>query len=163
MEKFVDPNFFIVTKTNTKGVITYANKYFLDIVACSEREVLHKPHNIVRHPDMPRIIFKLLWDTISKQQEMFAYVKNKTFDECFYWVFADVTASVDEQGNTIGYYSVRRTPNRKALDEIIIPLYARLREAEKGGGMDASRRLLEETLAARNCSYDKWVNQLQRL
>ncbi|BCZ17879.1 signal transduction histidine kinase [Helicobacter sp. NHP19-003] len=162
MEKFVDPNCFLVTKTNTKGVITYANKYFCNIVACSEKDVLHKPHNIIRHPDMPRIIFKLLWDTIPKQQEMLAYVKNKTFDGHFYWVFATATASIDEQGNTIGYYSVRRAPNKKAL-EIVIPLYTRLLETEKRGGMDASRRLLEETLATQNCSYDQWVNQLQRL
>ncbi|WP_104690739.1 PAS domain-containing protein [Helicobacter heilmannii] len=162
MEKLVDKDYFLVTKTDTKSNITYANKPFLEILNCREKDILHKPHNIVRHPDMPALIFKLMWKTIAKQRELFAYIKNKTFDGHFYWVFANVTASIDEQNNTIGYYSVRRAPNKKAL-KIIIPLYARLLEAEHKGGVRESERVFQEFLAAQHCNYDQWVNQLQHL
>ncbi|WP_120944304.1 MULTISPECIES: PAS domain-containing protein [Helicobacter] len=163
MEKFVDRNYFLVTKTNTKGVITYANKPFIDIVGGNgERDLLHKPHSVVRHPDMPKLIFKMMWSTIKQKQEIFAYVKNKTFDGDFYWVFANVTASVDANGMVVGYYSVRRAPNRKAVS-IVSGLYQKLLEAEKRGGIQASTMLLEETLQAEGYTYDAWVNKLQRL
>ncbi|BCZ18415.1 hypothetical protein NHP190012_00570 [Helicobacter sp. NHP19-012] len=111
---------------------------------------------------MPALIFKLMWETITKQKEIFSYVKNKTFDGHFYWVFANITASIDEQHNIIGYYSVRRAPNKKAL-EIVIPLYARLLEAEKKSGVAESERVFEEFLLKQECNYEQWVNQLQRL
>ncbi|WP_163498847.1 PAS domain-containing protein [Helicobacter suis] len=163
MEKFVDKNHFLVTKTDLKGVITYANKPFIEIVGGSgEKDLLYKPHSVVRHPEMPKIIFKLLWDNIKAQHEIFAYIKNKTFDGHFYWVFANVTASVDELHNSIGYYSVRRAPNRKAL-EVIIPLYTSLLSAEKTQGIQASYNALQQVLSKQGCDYHQWVNQLQRL
>lgn len=161
-QKEVDENAFLVSKTDTHGRITYCNEPFLKIVVATEKELLGKPHNIIRHPDMPRIIFKILWDHITKQNEVFAYVKNRSFDNSYYWVFANITASVDQNGKTIGYYSVRRKPNQKALD-IIIPLYKDLLEAEKTGGMKNSQKLLDDILAQKNLGYDEFVNNLQRL
>lgn len=161
MGKTVDENAFLVSKTDTKGRITYCNIPFLKIVAAKESELLGKPHNIVRHPDMPRIIFKLLWDRIMHKKEIFAYIKNKSFDGGFYWVFANVTASVDENGNIIGYYSVRRKINIKAL-EIIEPLYLKLRNAEQTGGMDESKKVLDQFLEDQNLNYHEFVNSLQR-
>ena len=111
---------------------------------------------------MPRRVFKIGWEYIKNKKEVFAYVKNKSFDGSFYWVFANVTASLDQNGNIIGYYSVRRKPNPKAL-EIIIPLYKQLLEAEKGGGIDASSELLDNLLREKNKSYDELMNDLQRL
>lgn len=162
MERFVDRDHFLVTKTDLRGVITYANKPFLDIVRCTEGEILHKPHNIVRHPDMPKAIFKMLWDAIKDKREIFAYIKNKTFDGHFYWVFANVTASIDGEGRAIGYYSVRRAPNRRAVD-IIVPIYTGLLEVEKRSGMQASLAHLQEVLEKQGCGYHEWVNKLQRL
>lgn len=111
---------------------------------------------------MPRVVFKILWEYVKNKKEVFAYVKNKSFDGSFYWVFANVTASLDQNGNIIGYYSVRRKPNPKAL-EIIIPLYRQLLEAEKSGGMEASSKLLDNILKEKNKSYDELMNDLQRL
>ena len=151
-ERQVSSDAFLVSKTDTKGKITYCNVPFMQIVGARSDELIGKPHNIVRHPDMPRIVFKILWE----------YIKNKSFDGSFYWVFANVTASLDQNGNIIGYYSVRRKPNPKAL-EIIIPLYKQLLEAEKGGGIDASSELLDNILREKNKSYDELMNDLQRL
>src|SRR5689334_2578922 len=81
----------IVTKTDPRGVITYANEVFLRVSALTEAEAAGQPHSIIRHPDMPRAVFKLLWDTLGERQEIFAYVKNLAADGAHYWVFAHVT------------------------------------------------------------------------
>jgi len=101
-EYFVNEEDFIVSKTDLKGRITYCNQPFLKIVGAAQEQLLHKPHNIIRHPDMPRIVFKLLWERIKAKQEIFAFVKNKSFDGGFYWVFANITASLDANGEIIG-------------------------------------------------------------
>ena len=161
-ERQVNSDAFLVSKTDTKGRIIYCNIPFAQIVGAKGNELIGKPHNIVRHPDMPRIVFKILWEHVKNKKEVFAYVKNKSFDGSFYWVFANVTASLDQKGEIIGYYSVRRKPNPKALD-VIIPLYKQLLEAEKNGGMDASSKLLDSILQEKNKSYDELMNNLQRL
>ena len=161
-EHMVEESAFLVSKTDLKGRITYCNEPFLKIVGAKQAEVLGKPHNIVRHPDMPRAIFKLLWEHIKDKEEIFAYVKNKSFDGGYYWVFANITASVDDRNNTVGYYSVRRKPNPKAI-EVIEPIYQKLLSVEKSGGMDASMKFLTDFLKEKNLSYDEFVNNLQRL
>ncbi|MBE0491601.1 MAG: PAS domain-containing protein [Sulfurospirillum sp.] len=161
-EHEVRSDFFLVSKTDLKGRITYCNPPFMQIAGFSEKDLLTKPHNIVRHPDMPRVIFKLLWDKIQKKQEVFAYVKNLSSDGGFYWVYANVTASLDESGNIVGYYSVRRKANHKAI-EIIKPLYEKLLSLERSGGMETSERFLNQTLQEKGVSYDEFANNLQRL
>ncbi|CAM2813799.1 PAS domain-containing protein [Helicobacter felis] len=103
-----------------------------------------------------------MWDAIKHKQEIFAYVKNKTFDGNFYWVFANVTASIDAKGEVVGYYSVRRAPNKKAVG-IVNTLYKNLLAAEKRGGVQASANLLQESLDKEGCDYHEWINRLQRL
>jgi PAS domain S-box-containing protein len=152
---------FIISKTDLQGKLTYVNKIFMEMAEYGEEELLGKPHNIVRHPDMPKCIFKLLWDRIKSQEEIFAYVVNKTKKGNEYWVYANVTASIDANGKSIGYYSVRRMPNPEAL-EIIIPLYAKLLEAEKRGGVEASNKLLAEVLNEKGVDYDEYIISLQK-
>ena len=153
-------NDFLVSKTDLKGRITYCNQIFMKVAGYSESELLGKPHNIVRHTDMPRIIFKLLWERIQNKQEIFAYVKNKTKNGGYYWVYANVTASVDDRGNIIGYYSVRRKVNEQALP-VIEDLYAKLLQAEARGGMDASQKYLNNLLKEKGVRYDEFVASLQ--
>ena len=146
----------IVSKTDTKGRITYGNEHFLKLSGYGESDILGKPHNIVRHPDMPRIIFKLLWDYIQAGREINAYVVNKSKNGDYYWVLANVTPSYDNNGKIVGYYSVRRKPTEKALN-IIKPLYKKLLTAEKSGGMDASLKIINELLASSGGRYDKYI------
>jgi len=105
----------LVSKTDLKGNITYANQEFIKIVGYTEEELIGKPHNIIRHDDMPRIVFQLLWDTIKTGKEINAYVINKSKDGGYYWVFANVVASVNIHGETLGYHSTRHTPEQKHL------------------------------------------------
>ena len=161
-ETSIQANDFLVSKTDTKGRITYANPSFIKVTGFTEKELLGKPHSLIRHPDMPKIIFKLLWEEIENKREIFAYVKNISKDGGFYWVYANVTASLDARGNIVGYYSVRRKPNPKAL-EVIKPLYEKLISLESNGGIDSSENYLLELLKDKGVSYDELSNNLQRL
>jgi len=160
-EKVLNEDDFIVSKTDLKGRIIYGNKIFIRISGYAESELIGAPHSILRHPDMPKIVFKLLWERIKNKQEIFAYVKNLCKDGSFYWVFANVTATVDPQGNIRDYHSVRRKPTAKAL-EAIKPLYSQLVEEERRGGMEASERLLNKILEEKGVSYDELILGLQQ-
>jgi len=158
-EKTFQDDETIVSKTDTKGNITYGNRLFIKMSGYSEEELLGAPHNIIRHPDMPAVVFKLLWDTVSKGNEIFAYVKNMSKDGGYYWVFANVTASRDMSGNIIGYHSVRRSPSKTAI-QTIEGVYKLLNDAEKKGGIPAAHKLLVDFLAEKGCTYEELVLSL---
>lgn len=164
-ERFFYDDDIIVSKTNLKGHLTYANKMFLDIADFRENEVLGQPHNIIRHPDMPRCIFKLLWDTILSGQEIFAYVINRCKHGDHYWVYAHVTPSKDVNGNIIGYHSSRRVPDRKILEDTIMPLYIKLKAAEdqhqnRKQGLEVSQSIITKFLSERCLEYDEFIMTL---
>ncbi len=161
MEKFMKEDDFIVSKTDTKGRITYGNEIFIRMSGYSEKELLNAPHNILRHQDMPAVVFKLLWDRIKNKKSINAYVKNATKKGDFYWVFANVTASLDNSGNIIGYYSVRRKPSKKGV-EAVDGLYSELLQIEKSQGIEASVKALENKLNDMGVEYDELVISLQK-
>lgn len=111
-ERLLDPKFPIVTKTDLKGKITYANRAFCEIAGYSEQELLGKPHNIVRHPDMPPEAFKDLWDIVREDNPWQGIVKNRCRDGGYYWVDAYVTP-LTENGKKVGYMSVRTRPTEE--------------------------------------------------
>lgn len=150
---------FIVSKTDLKGNITYGNSLFIAMSGYSELELIDQPHNILRHEDMPAIVFKLLWSRIREGKEIFAYVKNKTKNGDFYWVFAHVTPSFDTNRQISNYHSVRRKPTQKALD-VIKPLYSMLLQKEKTGGIGASEATLNQILKDKGMSYDEFILSL---
>ena len=113
-EVFLDPARPIVTKTDLKGQITYANRAFIDISGFHEDELLGFSHNIVRHPDMPPEAFADLWDTLKAGRPWRGLVKNRNKTGDFYWVEAYVSP-ITENGQTIGYMSVRNAPDRNEV------------------------------------------------
>ena len=154
----------IVSKTDAKGRITYANDVFLDVALYSEAEVLGQPHSMVRHPDMPRSVFKLLWDTIQSRNEIFAYVKNMAKNGDYYWVFAHVTPSFDAKRNVVGFHSNRRCPQPEAIAKIE-PIYGQLlreenRHSDRKQGLAAAGDMLGRMLADANVEYDEFVFSL---
>lgn len=154
----------IVSKTDLAGRITYANEVFLSIAHYTEAEVLGAPHSLIRHRDMPRSVFKLLWDTIASGREIFAYVVNRAKDDAFYWVFAHVTPTFDDAGRITGYHSNRRVPEPRALDKIR-PIYAALLDQErrhegKVEGMNAGVALLHKVLQEKGIGYDEFIFSL---
>jgi len=158
-EKTFAEDEIIVSKTDTKGIVTYGNELFIKMSGYTEQELMGANHNIIRHPDMPKIVFKLLWDTVQAKKEIFAYVKNMAKDGSYYWVLANVTPSYDLKGNIIGYYSVRRKPTQSAINKIA-PIYDALIAAEKKGGMNESLKLLDSTLLSVGMSYEEFALSL---
>ena len=160
VERVMREDDFIVSMTDPKGRITYGNRIFIEFSGYSEQELLGTQHNIIRHPDMPRAVFKLLWDKISNKEECFAYVKNMSKDGGFYWVFTNVTPTFDPAGNITGYFSVRRKPKLSGI-EAVTQLYAAMLEAEQKAGpanaIEASGKLLADVLKQKGLSYDELV------
>lgn len=110
--------FALVSETDTRGVITYANPKFCEVSGYSVEELVGKPHNIIRHPDMPKAVFKELWDTIKAGQIWQGEVKNRRKDGSSYWVLATVGPLLDAEGYPYRYISMRVDITRqKELEE----------------------------------------------
>jgi len=154
---------FIVSKTDLKGRITYANRIFMQIAQYPERDLLNIQHNIIRHPDMPRGVFKFLWDTLQQDLEFFGFVKNLCANGDYYWVFANITPDFDSNGIKRGYYSVRRKPSENAI-KAVIPLYKEMLAIEKKHGPkegpNESLAYLTKFLADNNTTYQNLVLSL---
>lgn len=121
-EKKLGDQDFIVSKTDLTGRITYANRIFMEIAGYPESSLLGVQHNIIRHPEMPRGVFRFMWNTLKAGEEFFGFAKNMCADGGYYWVFANITPDYDRDGKLQGYYSVRRKPPQSALD-VLIPVY----------------------------------------
>lgn len=163
VERVMREDDFIVSKTDPKGIITYGNPIFIEFSGYSEDELIGTQHNIIRHPDMPRSAFKLVWDTIQSGKEMFAYVKNMSKDGGFYWVFAHITPDLGTDGQIVGYSSVRRCPKRQAI-ATIEPVYRQMLDAEKRAGardaIAAGTQVLLDLLAKTGVDYEELVFSL---
>jgi PAS domain S-box-containing protein len=154
----------IVSKTDPRGVITYANDAFLRISGYSRSELVGKPHSLVRHPEMPRALFRLLWTTLAQQREVFAYMNNLAADGASYWVLAHITPAYGYDGSVVGYHSNRRCPSLAAV-ELVRPLYAELlaeeqRHDDPATALEASSRLFERLVAQRASSYESFVRSV---
>jgi PAS domain S-box-containing protein len=154
---------FIISKTDLKGRISYCNRVFIEFSGYTEQELLGAQHNIIRHPDMPRGVFKFLWDTLGAGNECFAYVKNMSRDGSFYWVLANVTPNLDEQGQPEGYFSVRRKPGRGAVSAMSDLYRQMLAEEQRAGSRDAceaSLGMLVSVLNQKGVSYEQFILSL---
>ncbi|KQS63916.1 PAS domain-containing protein [Modestobacter sp. Leaf380] len=161
VERTFSADELIVSKTDRRGVITYANDVFLRVGAYSLDEVVGQPHSLIRHPEMPRAVFALLWDTLGRGQELFAYINNLAADGANYWVLAHVTPSWDASGQVVGYHSNRRRPSPRALQQIR-PLYERLLAEERRhpnarAAVTASSALFTELVTERAGSYEDLI------
>ena len=126
---------FIVSKTDLRGNLTYVNRTFMEMALLNEKQLLGQNHNIIRHPDMPKGVFKFLWQTIKKEEEFFGFVKNLRSDGRYYWVFANVTTEYDIAGKPSGFFSVRRKPPASAI-QVIAPIYQQMLQIEKSASSD---------------------------
>jgi PAS domain S-box-containing protein len=151
----------IVSKTDLKGKIAYGNEVFLRISGYPESEIVGAPHSILRHPWMPRCVFKLMWDKIEAGDEIFAYVVNMAMGGDHYWVFAHVTPTFGPDGKIVGYHSNRRRPSATQIQSAS-SLYRTLLEIEQRApdkkiGMEHSSKHLGSMLTAKGVSYDEFV------
>ena len=150
---------YIVSKTDAKGVITYTNDYFVEICGYNEDELLGQPHNIVRHPDMPKVAFKLMWDRIKEGKNFIAVVKNLAKDGSFYWVITDFEPKIDPITNEIiSHTAFRKAAPQKAID-VMSPIYATLLKIEQEDGLKASEMFLRGFLEENKTTYDDFIDK----
>ena len=151
---------YIVSKTDAKGIIEYGNDYFVEISGYSEAELIGQPHSIIRHPDMPKVVFKMMWDRINRAQNIMAVVKNLAKDGSFYWVVTEFEPKVDPITNEIISHTAFRKAAPRAAVEAMAPIYQKLIEIEKNGGMEASEKYLRGYLEEAGMTYDELIDDL---
>ena len=141
-EIVLDPKRYIVSETDERGKITFCNDYFMEVSGYNYKELIGKAHSVVRHPDMPKVVFKLLWETISQGKNINAVVKNLAKDGRYYWIFTEFESRKDmNTGEIIGYHADRKSISPHVL-EIIADLYAQLLKIEKEDSIEASEKYL---------------------
>ena len=144
----------IVSTTDLKGKISYANPYFIEVSGFTEEELIGAPQNILRHPDMPAAAFADLWRTIKAGMPWSGMVKNRCKNGDYYWVYANVTPVI-EAGRPVGYMSVRTKPSREQVTQAD-QLYRELREGNP-------RRLRLERGRLRQRGWRDWAGRLRDL
>jgi PAS domain S-box-containing protein len=162
-EIILDEHQYIVSRTDKRGIITSCNEYFQEVSGYSEEELVGANHNIIRHPDMPKAIFKFMWHMISKEKKnLTAVVKNMTKYGDYYWVITDFT--ITDVAGELQYKAKRTKPNRSAIKRIE-PIYKNMLEIEKrtGGNMDKSLQyLLDVMKEAGYDDYNEFIKYLSR-
>jgi len=151
----------VVSKGDEKGDITYVNPIFVKLSEYTQAELLEKPHAILRHPDMPKVIFKFLWDNLKNGKDVKAFVKNRTKNGNFYWVFAHVRVATNPDGSFRNYVSTRRGMSKNAR-AVIEPLYMKMVEEEKNG-IDGSLEILGSFLRSNGTSIDNFNDYMTQL
>lgn len=132
----------ILSETDITGKTTYANAYFVELSGYPEEELMGKPHSIVRHPDMPKTVFKLLWDNLKVGREYKAIVKNRRKDGKFYWVYSEYKPLYNDKKQIRGYRSHRWPVPKKTLEEVET-LYAKLLDLEETKNQKEAEMFLE--------------------
>ncbi len=152
----LDPSEIIMSKTDAKGIIEYANEYFMKICGYSEGELMGQPHNVIRHPDMPRVIFKLLWDRLHEGKNIHALVKNLAKDGRYYWVLTSFQTKYDDTGKIISHYSRRKAAPADAV-YYIEKLYRVLLSLERSHGLSITEKYLQGMFEEKQVTYDEFI------
>jgi len=155
----LDPKKYIVSKTDPKGIITYGNDYFTEISGYKESELIGQPHSILRHPDMPKVVFKLVWDRLQAGETVYGIVKNLAKDGKYYWIFSEFVPNQTSYGVINGYTAYRQAASKKAVMNIE-PLYKKLVEIEEKSGIEGSEAYLKGWLQENDTTYDKYIDKI---
>ena len=124
----------LISETDTKGIITFVNRKFTEMTLYTKEEAVGQPHSILRHPDMPKVAFKEMWDVIQAGKTWEGYVKNLRKDGRYYWVVVSIIPKVDEKGTIIGYIASRKMPDSNYLQNVIAQYKAMISEEQNGRG-----------------------------
>jgi len=157
----LNPSKYILSTTDLKGNILSVNDYFVEICKYTESELIGAPHNIIRHPDMPKVIFYLMWKYIKSGKNITAIVKNLAKDGRYYWVITDFEIRKDKKGNINRYMAFRQAAPKKIV-KTIEPLYQKLIEIENQYDMKASLDYLTNFLEREGLSYNEYIKKLEK-
>lgn len=146
----------IMSKTDKFGTIEYANETFVDVSGYEDHELVGQPHNIIRHPDMPKVIFKVLWDNLKQGNNFHAVVKNMAKSGRYYWVITDFDISKNEAGEITHYFARRRSIPQEVVAKIE-QLYKKLLQIEETAGIEGSEKYLIGFLEEQNKGYVDYI------
>lgn len=149
----------IMSKTDKFGTIEYANEVFVDVSGYEDYELVGQPHNIIRHPDMPKVIFKVLWDNLKKGNNFHAVAKNMAKSGRYYWVVTDFDIIKNEDGE-ITHYLARRKSMPDEVVAKIEPLYKKLMQIEEVTGIEGSEKYLTGFLEEQGKGYVQYIKDL---
>ncbi len=149
----------LISVTDPKGIITEANDVFIKVSGYSREELVGAQHNIIRHPDMPRTMFKIVWDHIKDRENVMAVVKNLAKDGRYYWVVTDFVTKVDADRNIINYTAYRRPVSDK-VKKAVIPLYKALCAIEDLAGMEMAEKFVHDYFEKLGMTYDEMVEDI---
>jgi len=156
----LNPKKFIMSKTDPKGIIKYCNNYFIKINGYEKDQLIGNSHNIIRHPDMPKIIFKLIWSRLEKKKKIYALIKNLSKTGKYYWVMTKLDVKTEKTTKLPERYIAYRKAAPKQAVEKIIPLYKKLVEIEAKRGIKGSEKYLRGFLEEREQTYDEYINDI---
>ncbi len=151
---------YIMSRTDTKGIIEFGNDYFFEISGYTPNELIGKPHNVIRHPDMPKVVFKLMWDRLQQGKNIFALVKNLAKDGRYYWVTTKFEIKKDPMDNSIRSYMAYRQAAKPQAVEAISKIYAELLDIENSSGLEASEKYFIGYLDSQRLTYDEFIDNL---
>jgi len=157
----VDSKKMIVSKTDVKGRIIYGNDYFCELTGYKESELISSPHNIIRHPDMPKAIFHLMWEYLKSGRTITAVVKNMSKNGDYYWVTTDFEIKRDKFGNIQNYIAFRQAAAPHVVTAME-KIYSKLLEIEKNHNMEASIAYLTAFLEEKHMNYDQFILELAK-
>ena len=155
-----DKSRVIMSKTDHRGIIEYANEVFMDVSGYEDYELMGQPHSIIRHPDMPKVLFKVLWENLKLGGNFHAVVKNLAKSGRYYWVVTDFESTKNEDGEITHYFGRRRAVPQEIITNYIEPLYKKLLQIEKASGVEYSEKYLIGFLEEKNRSYVEYINDL---
>ena len=151
---------YIMSSTDERGHIRYANDYFAEISGYSTTELIGQNHNIIRHPDMPAVIFQLMWERLKDGKQIHAVVKNMAKSGEYYWVTTKLDIRQDPSDSRIVKYIAFRQAASPNTIKKISELYKELLIIEKSNGVDASLEYLISFLEQNNSSYDEFIDSV---
>lgn len=149
----------LISVTDPKGIIIKANEVFAKVSGYSEEELVGSSHNVIRHPDMPKVMFKIIWEHIKDKENVMAVVKNLAKDGRYYWIVTDFITRVDANRNVIDYTAYRKPINNR-VKKVVIPLYKVLCAIEEFDGMEASEIFLNDYFKKIGMSYDELIEEI---
>ena len=150
----------VAFKADIYNRIMHVNERFLQTSGYKERELEKRSYSVLRHTDMPQIIFELILNRLQKNQEISAYIKNFCNDGSFYWILSNLKPRVDRNGMIIDYSEVKKRPSENAM-KIIPNLYRMLLISENYGGVASSKKMLDNLLKEHGMDYNDFVQFLQ--
>lgn len=149
----------ILSITDTQGIITYCDKYFVELSEYEESELVGSPHSIIRHPDMPQAIYNIIWERIKNKKNILAIVKNLSKSGRYYWTLTNFVSMTDNNGEIVSYSAYRKPISKNAVEKII-PFYNKLREVERLKDMDTSVGYIEGYFDSLQTNYDDFIQNL---